>query len=168
MIIDFDLREIPDEGLALNGEISENIFELPATERIRPILPLSYQARAYIIEGELTIEGDFQAEFELECSRCLKSFVFQVKLQAHELTENLENPTEADLTQALREDILLALPVYPHCEEGKIPRKCPAEGKFETSGRAPLEAGSADSDAEAPNPWAELDKIDGLDKSAPD
>ena len=164
MIIDFDLREIPDEGLPLKGEISEDIFDLPAKDHARVILPITYEARAYIIDGELTIEGEFQVDFELECSRCLESFVFPVKLAPHNLTENLENPTEADLTEALREDILLALPVYPHCEEGKIPRKCPAEGKFETSGRAPLEAGSDDSDAEAPNPWAELDKIDGLDK----
>ena len=165
MFNDIDLREIPDEGIPISGEVKEDIFDLPAKDRARPVLPIIYNARAYLIDGELTIEGEFEVDFELECSRCLETFVFPVKLTAHELTENLENPTEADLTAALREDILLALPVYPHCEEGKTPRKCPAEGKFETSGRPPLDASHGESDAEAPNPWAELDKIDGLDPS---
>ena len=159
-MIPLDTREIPEEGLAISGEVTEDIFQLPAEAKIAQIGPVTYQARAYSIEGELVVEGGFQAEFELECSRCLEKFVYSVDLQRHNLTENLENPTEADLTQALREDILLALPAYPHCEEGKIPRKCPAEGKFDRSASASEPGGD---DEEAPNPWAELDKIDGLD-----
>ena len=158
-----DPQEIPEEGLALEGQITEDIYDLPEGDTIAPAGPISYKARAYVIDGDLVVEGDFEIDFEVECVRCLEKFLFPVKLQAHNLGENLENPTEADLTQALREDTLLALPAYPRCEEGKIPRKCPAEGKFDTSNQAPLETESEESDEEAPNPWAELDKIDGLD-----
>ena len=159
-----DQREIREEGLAINGEIDSKIFDLPESDSITPTSPVTYDARAYIIEGDLVVEGEFAADFELECSRCLKKFQFSVKLRGHQLTENLENPTEADLTEAVREDILLALPAYPRCDEGTIPRQCPAEGKFEASNQAPLEPGEGESDEEAPNPWAALDEIDGLDQ----
>jgi len=164
-VIELDTRKIPDEGLALEGEISDDIFEIPKEDGISPVGATRYSARAYIIEGELHVEGDFEADFELECSRCLEKFVFPVKLQGHNLTENLENPTEADLTGALREDILLALPSYPHCEEGKTPRKCPAEGKFETTNRAPAVEESSE---EPTNQWAELDNLDGLTEESSD
>ena len=165
-MIDLDTREIPEEGLALEGEITDDIFQLPEGDSVSPAGPVTYKARAYLIDGDLVVEGDFSASFEAECVRCLEKFVLAVKLQAHELTENLENPTEADLTQALREDILLALPAYPHCEEGKIPRKCPAEGQFDTSERPPIEDETGESGGDAPNPWAELDNIDGLDSKS--
>ena len=159
-------REIREEGLAIQGEISNEIFEIPPTDPIKPLGPITYDARAYIIEGDLVIEGDFSADFELECSRCVQKFEFSVKLKGHQLTENLEKPTEADLTAAVREDILLALPVYPRCEEGKIPRECPAVGKFETFNQAPPEPEPGESNEDAPNPWAALDEIDGLDKQS--
>lgn len=158
-----DNLEIPPEGLAIEGEIADDIFQLPPEDHIVPTGPVHYSARAYLIDGALVVEGEFHAEFELECARCLETFVFSVDLQGHDLTENLENPTEADLTPALRGDILLALPVYPRCEEGKIPRKCPAQGKFDRSASA-LELGGKDE--EAPNPWAELDNINGLDSKS--
>jgi len=159
-VIRLELREIPEKGLAIDGEISPDIFQLAPPDHITPLGPVRYKARAYLIEGDLFVEGEFHAEFELECVRCLESFVYAVDLVAHNLTENLENPTEADLTQALREDILLALPAYPHCEEGKNPRKCPAQGRFDRSASASEPGGD---DAEAPNPWAALDQLDGLD-----
>jgi len=161
-----DSQEIPAEGLALEGEISDDIFQLRPEDGITPTSPVSFRARAYVIDGDLVIEGDFACEFELECARCLEKFLFPVNLSAHDLTENLENPAEADLTEALREDILLALPVYPRCEEGKIPRQCPAEGKFDPTKQSPPEAESGQSGEELPNPWAALDEIDGLDKKS--
>jgi uncharacterized protein len=164
-VFKLEQREIREEGLAISGEIANEIFLLPEGDPITPKGPVRYDARAYVIEGDLIIEGEFAADFLLECSRCLEKFEFSVKLHAHQLTENLENPTEADLTEAVREDILLALPVYPQCEEGNIPRTCPAEGKFDTSNRSSQET-EAGSDEEAPNPWAALDKIDGLDKQS--
>ena len=158
-------RDIPPEGLDLEGEITEDIFQLPDGDNATPVGPVRYKAKIYNIDDELTVEGDFEADFEVECSRCLEKFRFPVKLQAHSLSENLENPTEADLTQALREDILLALPVYPDCEEGKTPRNCPAKGKFETANRAPAVEESSE---ESTNQWAELDNLDGLEKESSD
>jgi uncharacterized metal-binding protein YceD (DUF177 family) len=38
-----------------------------------------------------------------------------------------------DLTEAIRDDILVALPPYPRCEDGNIePRECPAQGRFDS------------------------------------
>ena len=165
-MIDLENREIPVEGLAFEGEIADDIFQLAAEDRAAPIGPVRYKARAYEIDGDLVVQGDFHAEFELDCARCLGRFIFAVDLLGHNLTENLENTTQADLTEALREDILLALPVHPHCDEGKSPQNCPAEGKFDQS--AGTEEPGGEEDDEKPNPWAELDKIAGLDQKSPD
>ena len=160
-MLKLDQREIPEEGLPLEGEIDDDIFELAETG-VSLAGPIRYKARAYVIDGELVVEGSFGADFELECARCLEKFVYSVELEHHNLTENSENPQEPDLTGALREDILLALPVHPHCDEGKVPRKCPAEGRFDAPTGSPETAGAEE---ESPNPWLALDQLGEQPKS---
>ena len=76
-MIDLDTREIPEEGLALEGQITDDIFQLPEGDTVTPVGAVSYKARAYLIDGDLVVEGDFVADFEVECVRCLKSSYFR-------------------------------------------------------------------------------------------
>jgi uncharacterized protein len=55
-----------------------------------------------------------------------------VRLSEHSLLVSLEKLTLIDLTDALREDIILALPDFPHCDKGDNTQDCPARGKFQT------------------------------------
>jgi uncharacterized metal-binding protein YceD (DUF177 family) len=61
-----------------------------------------------------------------------------------------------DLTDLIREDILLTLPNFPRCENGNVDlRDCPAEGRFESAeSSAPLEMPGADRGV-----WNALDQL---------
>ena len=64
--------------------------------------------------------------------RCLEAFPFEIEVKEFTVHTELAGPELVDLTPFMREDILLNLPAYPHCdrEGGRI---CPVP---ETSKRS--------------------------------
>ena len=159
-----DTRSIPaDESLLIKAVVDEDIFQLPKDDLQQPKGPLSIEAEASVVTGNLLVRGDFRQTFGLVCSRCSEPFDFEVKLEDHSLLSPLGNEALIDLTDDLREDILLALPGFPHCDAvpptGSGPqRKCPAAGSFQPEGE--FEALDPESDeVETPNDWGELDQI---------
>lgn len=62
-----------------------------------------------------------------------------------------------DLTEMIREDILLTLPNFPRCEDGNVePRDCPAQGKFDP---AELAAEADEAPGGDRGVWNALDKL---------
>jgi len=88
---------------------------------------------------------------ELHCVRCLEAFPFDIAVKDFAVHTELAGPEEVDLTPFMREDILLNLPPYPHCDrEGG--RDCPV----------PKMIKSADENAvleERPPDWSALDQL---------
>ena len=130
-----DTREIPEEGRHLSGELPGSVFELDESDSIRPDGPVKYDCNVSRVSDMLLAIGTFEAVFQLQCVRCLESFRYPVILTGHALEEELENKPITDLTNRLREDILLALPAYPRCDEGPEARQCPAQGQFDSETR---------------------------------
>ena len=56
-MLDLDQREIPEEGLPIEGEIVDDIFQL-AEDSVVPVSPVHYRARAYVIGGDWADLGD--------------------------------------------------------------------------------------------------------------
>jgi uncharacterized metal-binding protein YceD (DUF177 family) len=163
MNLQFDPTSLPDDGLELEGSLPSSFFELPEGDPVRPMSPLEY--RLHVTkdeEGVLFATGEISATFELDCGRCLEPFQLRIEQTdfAHEIP--LENGTP-DLTNLLREDILLALPTYPRCETGNVtPRECPAEGRFDS----PTDSSGEESpEAQDPNTWEALDQLTNLKKN---
>ena len=75
----------------------------------------------------------------MRCVRCLESFPFDIEVKDFAVHTELTGPEVVDLTPFMREDILLNLPPYPHCDreggrvcpapEGLKKRKTPASSK---------------------------------------
>lgn len=149
-----EIREIPEEGIRLAGEIEEDIFGLDEKD---PKLagPISYDFFVSLVSGTLLVQGAVSANFEVNCVRCLDPFTQQVALPDCIFNEPIEGRATIDLTDSIREDILLALPIHPHCEQGNPPKDCPMSGKFEKP-EEPSE--SADEGAQPGNldSWADL------------
>ena len=62
---------------------------------------------------------------EMSCVSCLEKFVHEIKVPAFAIHMELHGPETVDLSPLIREDLLLNLPAYPHCDrEGD--RKCKA------------------------------------------
>jgi len=154
-----DLREVPESGLRLTGEVPRDVFDV-GDPHLRPASALLYDCELSITGETLLVVGDFEAAFELECARCGTPFVYRLQLSGHTIQEELENRAILDLTNTLREDILLALPAYPHCDEGPDARPCPAAERFESEDHyIPLTAEGQEPPASRGNVWDALNAL---------
>ena len=151
------LRQIPADGLHLEGAEDRDILELPAEEAARPLGPVRYSLDLGLDANGLWATGELFVDLELRCVRCLEPFTFP--LHVSDVALQIERPpTETvDLTPYLREDILLALPAYPHCDwSGE--RVCP--GRLETQEEvAALEESAGGGESPPPSAWATLDQL---------
>ena len=145
------LRQIPSGGLHLEGEEDCPIPQTDPAE-VRCTGPLQYNLELGVSEGALWANGELILPVELHCVRCLEAFPFDITVKDFTLHTELTGPEEVDLTPFMREDILLNLPPYPHCDrEGGRVCPVPVALKSEESDRG-LEA--------RPPDWSALDKLD--------
>lgn len=151
-----DLRNLPAEGKHLSGSLPPAVFELPADDPIQPASPVTYDLHAVRDGEDLIVTGSIGANFNLECGRCLQRFDFRIDQEDYHAEMPIEKEPTIDLTDLLREDILLALPSIPRCEHGNVePRECPAEGKFD-----PVEETNTDElPPQGPGVWKALDEL---------
>jgi len=126
-----DLAAVPPEGINLQGELPPAIFDLePGAPR--PLTPLQYRLHVEHDGNRLTAAGEVSADFSFDCVRCLEPFTDRITLDGYLVEEEVAgNSQSVDLTDRVREDILLALPGHPRCEEASLhPRPCPASELF--------------------------------------
>ena len=154
-----DLRNLPEDGKDLTGTLTPQFFELSETDDVKAVSPLHYDLHVERDGKDVLVSGRLEAGFELVCGRCLQTFGQHVELDGYQAEIPIEDPAATiDLTEAVREDILLALPSYPRCENGNVePRECPAQGKFEpaTDESAPGEPAGP----QARDVWNVLDQL---------
>lgn len=125
------LNELPPEGKLFEGEFRVDLFGLshPEDPKFRP--PMTYSMNVRLDGADVIVEGTADAVFEVQCARCTERFPWRVMLDPYYSQEPREGASSLDLTAQLREDILLALPGYPHCEESNVEsRVCPAADLF--------------------------------------
>jgi len=148
------LRQIPSEGLHLEGEETGNILDLSDEQYVRPLGPLRYALDLGLSEGGLWVTGQLSLEVELQCVRCLEMFGYPLRVDDLALQVELAGAETIDLTPQLREDILLALPAHPRCDwSGE--RICPVRLDAQERG-GPLEPSAEEGPASA---WQTLDQL---------
>ncbi len=147
------LNQIPPEGLHLEGDEDHDILEIN-DELIRPLGTVHYSIDIGLSEGGLFATGSISVDLEMECVRCLRKFDRKFSFDEFAMQMELTGPEMIDLTPAMREDILLALPTHPHCDwDGET--ICPgvrfvAVGKNLTDEPIP---------SNAPKAWDALDQL---------
>jgi uncharacterized protein len=107
--------QIPPEGKHVEGEDPSSIFDLNDAEAV-PTAPLAYCLDVGLSEGGLFATGTLRTAFRVRCGRCLNQFEIPVLIGDFACQVELHGAEVADLTEILREDILLALPAYPRCD----------------------------------------------------
>ena len=109
--------QIPEDGKHYEGEESSDVLELKdAHARARAVGPIHYSLDVGLSEGGLFATGTVSAEVECECVRCLTKFRQVLEVPDFACQIELEGREMVDLTELIREDILLALPAHPHCD----------------------------------------------------
>ena len=152
------LHQVPEMGMHLEGEEPGAILELPDDGHTHAAGPVHYALEVGRNDQGLWATGTLAVDLELQCVRCGEKFIYPLDLNDVAIQVELSGPELIDLTPPVREDILLALPAYPHCEwvEGNV---CVAQ---ERTSATPILSATADADNGAPasSPvWGELDRL---------
>lgn len=80
--------------------------------------PVHVAVRAQLISGNLVVSGQVSTKISMTCSRCLKHFtrIWEDK-DFHFDCEAIAPNATIDLTDDIREDIIVGLPVKPLCRQ---------------------------------------------------
>ena len=124
-----------EANVIFNAPISEFDFfgdELVLKTEVRVV------TRVRKINEKILIKGTIETQIELECSRCLEHFPYsigedfqvvfepfssdiqeeEIELEKEDLDIGFYKEGIIDLTEVVREQILLAVPMIPICKEG--------------------------------------------------
>jgi uncharacterized protein len=107
---------IPEEGMEIEGEEPAEVLSLQPNGLIQAEGPLHYLLRLQCVTNELIVTGEVDARVRFACSRCAEPVVLEVRdpgLFAERVITNLHDTV--DLTDEVRESIILAFPGYPLC-----------------------------------------------------
>ncbi len=137
MPLKIHLHQIPLTGGKWEGEEDPHIFGLSEVGAL-PIGPLSYCLEGGISNDGFFAVGSLSLKVQLQCVACLCFFEYKIQVDHVAIQTELEGREIVDLTPLVREDILLALPLYPRCDstsELSCPATFPTEAKAVESER---------------------------------
>ena len=143
------ILQIPPEGKHYEGELPNSVLELDDPHKL-PVSPITYSLEVGISEDGLWAHGPIGVDIDCECVRCLTRFILPIRVDDFACHVELEGKETVDLTDYLREDILLSLPAHPHCDwDGK--NDCKATFITDHSEVEPLD--------EKRDVWKQLDNL---------
>ncbi|WP_411827220.1 YceD family protein [Luteolibacter sp. AS25] len=156
-----DLPTLPEEGQAFSGELDGSIFDLSENDATSAG-PLEYDLWAQRFESELLLTGTVSAPFTFICVVTLRPFLKTIYLESAAIAVEITKSSQMDVTDALREEILLEFPVNPRCDEGDNPEPCEIDSRYLAVDKA------ADNDLSPPprnendDRWSALNDLPGL------
>ncbi len=158
------LEDFPPEGKHLTGELDGSIFALEEQE-ISSIAPLYYDLSIQVFDKELVVHGSLEAEFRFCCARCAEYFEHRIICDRFAISEDISEKLSINITEQLREELLLLLPNYPKCDLQGV--ECEIKYKNDKNDDLSLDKGS-DSVVNSPtasqnNVWAALDGLQSQD-----
>ena len=143
------VQQIPPEGLLVEGEDPNSILDLHESG-IKPLSTIEYSLQVGLSEGGLFATGTAAVNVELQCVSCLEHFEQAIRVDDFACQVQLTGAETVDLTEPVREDILLALPAHPHCDWSgeRVCGGVPADAVLLSAAETP-----------APEVWGALDQL---------
>ncbi len=110
------VSKIPEEGMSFEG--TEPAEAMGSSPEFRAAGPLQYDLCTQVVDGLLIVRGELSALIEARCARCTQKFSTTVSDSGflRDYSDALE-AEDVDITEDLREAILLNLPHFPLCGE---------------------------------------------------
>lgn len=147
-----DVARLDRDGESFSGVLDDAVLELDG-ELLRPFGGIRYDLSAQLFGTELLVRGTLAQDFDAVCCRCGGDFDFTVHVDDFTVSVEVAEKTEfADLTDELRQSIILALPSYPVCRQD-CRGVCPTCGKNLNEG--PCTCDHAERDSR----WGALDAL---------
>lgn len=133
---------LPDTPYLLDGTESAEILELPpdADPPLAPAGDITYHLSAVMAGSDLIVTGRASVPLATVCARCLDDI--RVTIAVKDLCFHFEKvrDLEVDLTDDVREELLLAVPSCFYCSRiAKASARCAA--RISTTRRAPATHG---------------------------
>ena len=158
-MLTISVKGIDNTGSTFSGKVPPDTLSLDDTVGDIPISfnkPVEYNLRVSEVSGGILVAGDLSTKLEVPCGRCLESFDYDIQL--NDVCHFIEDTTTdiIDISEELREDILISLPTRFVCREdcqGLCP-VCGANLNEET-----CECSQNASDFKPSSPWDALDQL---------
>jgi len=147
-MIGVHLLQVPPEGKHLEGEEDPGFLDL-AEIGAQPAGPVHYDLEVGLSGGGVFATGRVSVPVEMTCVACLQPFVYEAIADPFATQVEIEGRELVDLSPAVREELLLALPNHPRCDLISD-HTCPYHGSAASGSGAQQSAQSA---------WDQLDKL---------
>lgn len=121
-----ELEHLPEAGKQFSGELDSEIFGIDDDE-VSSIGPLAFDLHVQRFENELFVQGKISAPFKFRCVRCLGYFDYVVEVNDFSTSFEIDGQIVIDVSDALREEIVLDFPAYPKCSDGGMENDCMAK-----------------------------------------
>ena len=108
-----------DEGRFehLEGALDCAVLEVDDLEQLHPEGDVVYDLQCELMGEELLVRGTLRLACACICSRCGQTYHTEFSEKAYCETFEVAGLEALDLTESVREGIILALPSYPICKE---------------------------------------------------
>lgn len=162
MIIINTSHILPDTPYLLDGTESADILELPpdADPPLAPAGDIEYHLLAVMAGADLIVTGRASVPLATVCARCLDDI--RVTIAVKDLCFHFEKvrDLEVDLTDDVREELLLAVPSCFYCAPD-CKGICPMCGANLNHASCSCDTRDAEPepDTAAPSPWDQLDAL---------
>ena len=113
-----DVARLDKGGEWYRGETGPDVLELGDSECLAPVGGIVYELFAQALGTELLVRGRLRQRLRCVCSRCADTFETEAEEAEFVSSFEISEATDfLDLTEEVREAIILALPGYPVCRE---------------------------------------------------
>lgn len=164
-MLKINLETLPEHGADIAGALEDDLLQLPEHDG-KPAGPLEYDLHVQRFEDELLLTGYLCAPLQLVCTGCLTEYQYDIELQNAAIAIEIETGGELDVSEAVREELLVHFPAHPRCTDSEGFDHCDIDPRYlavdKPTGDAvdPAPAPAADSK------WAALDALQ-TDSSGP-
>jgi len=111
------LYDLPPEGGVFEGDLLPDIVESSDEDPVQCAGPIHYRLHAVVVSDELLVDGTLDTPLRLHCRRCDCVFAGALDPLAYHYDQSVVSaPEYVDLTDDIREAIILAFPSYPICD----------------------------------------------------
>ena len=107
------VNRIPFEGVHEQAHYEPQTLDIDRPD-VHPAQPITVSSFITMAEHELVVQAEIQGQFELVCARCLTQYVAPLATSAT-LTYPVHPADVVDITDDVRQEILLAYPMIPVC-----------------------------------------------------
>lgn len=123
-----DLMKLSPEGETFTGADAPEVLDIDQDRFVHPAEPIRYDLFAQVVGQELIVRGSVNTTVKVLCGRCAGFFSTTLSvssfLRAYSIREGVQS---VDITEDLREELLVELPSFPSCSwDGK--GICPYSG----------------------------------------